>query len=79
MNHKLLNMVQKESNSFRNYNACFLCLQTARDPVCCNEGHLACRECMYESILQQKQAIKQEERFLEVKKQEDSTQNSKRN
>lgn len=29
---------------------------------------------MYESILQQKQAIKQEERFLEVKKQEDSTQ-----
>ncbi|KAI7901006.1 uncharacterized protein BX663DRAFT_537339 [Cokeromyces recurvatus] len=57
-------------DSFRNYDACFLCLQTARDPVCCGEGHLACRECMYESILQQKQTIKQEQKRLELKQQE---------
>jgi nitric oxide synthase-interacting protein len=31
---------------------------------------LACRECMYESIVQQKQAIKQEQRTLEQKSQE---------
>lgn len=54
-------------DSFREYNACFLCLQTARDPVACPEGHLACRECMYESILQQKQNIKREQRLMEQK------------
>ncbi|KAI9323519.1 hypothetical protein BX666DRAFT_2022249 [Dichotomocladium elegans] len=52
-------------DSFREYNACFLCLQTARDPVACPEGHLACRECMYESILTQKQVIKQKKKQLE--------------
>ncbi|GAA5795746.1 hypothetical protein EDC94DRAFT_595711 [Helicostylum pulchrum] len=57
-------------DSYRNYNACYLCLQTARNPVCCGEGHLACQECMYESILQQKQAIKQEQRAIEQKNQE---------
>ncbi|KAI7849017.1 hypothetical protein BDC45DRAFT_294017 [Circinella umbellata] len=54
-------------DSFREYNACFLCLQTARDPVACPQGHLACRECMYESILTQKQTIKREQRLLEQK------------
>ncbi|ORE06811.1 hypothetical protein BCV72DRAFT_118746 [Rhizopus microsporus var. microsporus] len=57
-------------DSFRNYNACFLCLQTARDPVCCAEGHIACRECMYESILQQKEAIKLEQQQMEQRLQE---------
>lgn len=51
-----------------------MCLQTARNPVCCGEGHLACQECMYESILQQKQAIKKEQRALEQKNQELETQ-----
>ncbi|KAF7727150.1 hypothetical protein EC973_008011 [Apophysomyces ossiformis] len=54
-------------DSFREYNACFLCLQTARDPVACSHGHLACRECMYEFILTQKQNIKREQRQLELK------------
>ncbi|KAI8382320.1 hypothetical protein BD560DRAFT_444244 [Blakeslea trispora] len=57
-------------DSYRNYDACFLCLQSARDPVACAHGHLACRECMYESILQQKQAIKHEQRMLEQKAQD---------
>ncbi|KAI8890127.1 hypothetical protein K501DRAFT_237024 [Backusella circina FSU 941] len=57
-------------DSYRDYNACFLCLQVARDPVSCGEGHLACRECMYESILQQKQDIKREQRQVDQKRQE---------
>ncbi|KAI8646312.1 hypothetical protein BD408DRAFT_360073 [Parasitella parasitica] len=61
-------------DSFRNYDACFLCLQTARDPVCCAEGHLACRECMYENILQQKQAIKHEQKVIDMKNQESEQQ-----
>ncbi|CAO3674808.1 unnamed protein product [Rhizopus microsporus] len=42
----------------------------ARDPVCCAEGHIACRECMYESILQQKEAIKLEQQQMEQRLQE---------
>lgn len=61
-------------DSYRNYDACFLCLQTARDPVCCGQGHLACQECMYESILQQKQSIQHRQRTLDQKNQELSTQ-----
>ncbi|KAI8981041.1 hypothetical protein BDB01DRAFT_724213 [Pilobolus umbonatus] len=57
-------------DSYRNYDACFLCLQTAREPVCCSEGHLACKECIYESILQQKQAIQREQRSIEQSVQE---------
>lgn len=41
----------------RDYDACYLCLQTARDPVCCPEGHLSCRECVLENIVAQKQEI----------------------
>ncbi|KAI8088680.1 uncharacterized protein BX664DRAFT_385299 [Halteromyces radiatus] len=51
--------------SFRDFDACYLCLQTAREPVTCSKGHLACRECYYESYLQQKQAIKREQVLLE--------------
>ncbi|KAI7864110.1 hypothetical protein BDF14DRAFT_1837355 [Spinellus fusiger] len=54
-------------DSFREYNACFLCLQTARDPVICTHGHLVCKECIYESILTQKQIAKREERLLQQK------------
>ncbi|KAI9304830.1 hypothetical protein BJ944DRAFT_249566 [Cunninghamella echinulata] len=53
--------------SFRDFDACFLCLQTARDPVACSKGHLACRECLYEAYLQQKQTIKREQLLLEQK------------
>ncbi|KAJ2959553.1 hypothetical protein NQZ79_g5023 [Umbelopsis isabellina] len=58
-------------DSFRAFNACFLCLQVARDPVACQQGHLACKECMYESILSQKQAIMRQQRLGEQKLREE--------
>ncbi|KAG2208732.1 uncharacterized protein EV154DRAFT_607914 [Mucor mucedo] len=61
-------------DSYKNYDACFLCLQTARDPVCCGQGHLACQECMYESILQQKQSIAHQQRTLDQQTQEKQAQ-----
>ncbi|KAI9030018.1 hypothetical protein CLU79DRAFT_695200 [Phycomyces nitens] len=64
-------------DSFREYDACFLCLQTARDPVACPQGHLACKECIYESILTQKQNIKREERLLEQKQQDVQNQKTR--
>ncbi|ORX58051.1 hypothetical protein DM01DRAFT_1301989 [Hesseltinella vesiculosa] len=53
--------------SFRNYDACFLCLQKAREPMTCSKGHLACRECLYENFLQQKEGIKRQEALMDQK------------
>ncbi|KAF9330861.1 hypothetical protein BGZ91_012344 [Linnemannia elongata] len=53
-------------DSMRDYDACFLCLQTARDPVCCPEGHIACKECIYENILSQKQEIQRQAKQVEM-------------
>ncbi|CEO97009.1 RING-type domain-containing protein [Plasmodiophora brassicae] len=38
--------------------SCSLCLETAQDPCACGEGHVFCKECIYENLLHQKQAIK---------------------
>ncbi|KAF9207352.1 hypothetical protein BGZ59_011185 [Podila verticillata] len=51
-------------DSMRDFDACFLCLQTARDPVCCLEGHLSCKECIYENILAQKLEIERQTKLL---------------
>lgn len=58
-------------DSLRAFDACFLCLQKARDPVACQQGHLACKECMYESILSQKQAMMRQQRLSEQKLREE--------
>ena len=34
----------------RKFDACALCLQRARDPVACQEGHLFCKECAYTDL-----------------------------
>ncbi|KAI9189874.1 hypothetical protein H9P43_001307 [Blastocladiella emersonii ATCC 22665] len=44
-------------DSKRPFDACFLCLTTAVDPMSCPEGHVACKECIFESILAQKREI----------------------
>ncbi|ETW77515.1 hypothetical protein HETIRDRAFT_480192 [Heterobasidion irregulare TC 32-1] len=38
------------NESMRRFDACALCLQRARDPVACNEGHLFCKECIYTDL-----------------------------
>ncbi|KAJ1922029.1 hypothetical protein H4219_000376 [Mycoemilia scoparia] len=45
------------TDSKRLFDSCYLCLQPARDPVCCPEGHLSCHECILENILTQKKDI----------------------
>ncbi|KAJ2161530.1 hypothetical protein GGF46_001385 [Coemansia sp. RSA 552] len=39
------------------FDSCYLCLATARTPMVCGQGHVACRECVVSSILEQKQMI----------------------
>ncbi|CAG8440124.1 10469_t:CDS:2 [Funneliformis mosseae] len=54
-------------DSMREYDSCYLCLQRARDPVCCTQGHLYCRECILENILAQKKEILRQQKLLEAK------------
>ena len=38
------------NESMRRFNACALCLNRAREPLACNEGHLFCKECVYTDL-----------------------------
>lgn len=51
----------------RECDACYLCLQRAREPVCCTQGHLYCKECILENILAQKKEILRQQKLLEAK------------
>ncbi|KAJ7726063.1 hypothetical protein DFH07DRAFT_853318 [Mycena maculata] len=48
------------NESMRRFDACSLCLQTARDPVSCKDGHLFCRECAVNDLLSQKKDLKRQ-------------------
>ncbi|KAJ1644852.1 hypothetical protein LPJ64_003511 [Coemansia asiatica] len=44
------------------FDSCYLCLSTARSPMICALGHLSCKECVLQSILEQKQSIEEDKR-----------------
>ncbi|KAJ3843626.1 hypothetical protein EV361DRAFT_979112 [Lentinula raphanica] len=54
--------------SMRRFDACALCLNRAREPLACNEGHLFCKECVYTDLLTQKKDIKRQKEKLELMK-----------
>ncbi|KAG9308338.1 hypothetical protein JVU11DRAFT_12102 [Chiua virens] len=58
------------NESMRNFDACALCLQRARDPIACDHGHLFCKECAYSDLLNQKKDIKKQKVRLEQLKKE---------
>ncbi|KAF9457897.1 hypothetical protein BDZ94DRAFT_1272036 [Collybia nuda] len=58
------------NESMRRFDACALCLNSAREPVACNEGHLFCKECVYTDLLSQKKDIQRQKAKLEAMKQE---------
>ncbi|CAI2371699.1 unnamed protein product [Moneuplotes crassus] len=50
-------------DSFKNFEACTLCLTRVKDPVCCEKGHLFCKECVITNLIQQK---KDKEKEIEI-------------
>jgi hypothetical protein len=38
------------NESMRRFDCCALCLQRAREPLACGEGHLFCKECVYTDL-----------------------------
>ncbi|EJT96582.1 hypothetical protein DACRYDRAFT_120012 [Dacryopinax primogenitus] len=60
-------------DSMRPFSACSLCLSRARDPVCCSQGHLYCRECVLEDLVAQKKEMKRwEKRVGEWEREEEA-------
>lgn len=52
-------------DSFLPFASCYLCLQTAIDPVACSHGDIFCRECVLSNILAQKKEIRRLEKTRE--------------
>lgn len=51
---------QKErlgKDSIKPFDACSLCLKPFIDPLCCQKGHVFCKECILECLLSQKKDI----------------------
>ena len=44
--------------SLRGFNECGLCLAAAREPMTCREGHIMCKACVLEYVVEQKKKIK---------------------
>ncbi|GAA5820745.1 hypothetical protein JCM10212_006731, partial [Sporobolomyces blumeae] len=51
--------------SFKDFDACSLCLRRAVEPRMCSEGHLYCQECIVTNLLSQKKDIKRQQVLLE--------------
>eukprot|EP00897_Mesotaenium_endlicherianum_P006861 jgi/Mesen1/6202/ME000320S05400 len=52
---------QKErlgKDSIKEFDGCCLCLKAVIDPLCCQKGHIFCKECIYACLLAQKKDIK---------------------
>ncbi|XP_020108307.1 nitric oxide synthase-interacting protein [Ananas comosus] len=45
-------------DSIKPFDACCLCLKPFIDPLCCQKGHVFCKECILECLLAQKKDIK---------------------
>lgn len=67
-------MAQVEAGSQSPYDSCSLCLKTAVIAVICDHGHLFCKECILEYLLQEKQRLREGKQ----KKEERIEQNLKR-
>ncbi|KAI0049506.1 hypothetical protein FA95DRAFT_1556798 [Auriscalpium vulgare] len=65
------------NESMRRFDACALCLQRARDPLACQDGHLFCKECVYTDLLTQKKDIKRQKDRLEALRKEAEEEKSR--
>ncbi|CAE7056867.1 unnamed protein product [Rhizoctonia solani] len=64
-------------DSMKRFDACTLCLQQAREPVACGEGHIYCKECIYTDLLSQKKDIKRFKTKLEELQREEEAEKAR--
>eukprot|EP00742_Colponemidia_sp_Colp-10_P004361 GILJ01004653.1.p1 GENE.GILJ01004653.1~~GILJ01004653.1.p1 ORF type:complete len:314 (-),score=52.31 GILJ01004653.1:145-1029(-) len=53
-------------DSMKKFDCCHLCLHPVTNPVACPQGHLFCKECIFEALLTQKKEIKRAEKKFEA-------------
>jgi len=53
------------TDSIKSFEACCLCLHHAEDALCCPQGHLYCKECIYGSLLEQKKEMSRAQKAWE--------------
>ena len=53
------------SHAIKPFDCCALCLHSAVDALVCHKGHLYCKECIYDSLLQQKERHRADEALAE--------------
>ncbi|KAI7825417.1 hypothetical protein BX661DRAFT_194151 [Kickxella alabastrina] len=67
------------SDTKRRFDSCHLCLNTARSPMTCTKGHVSCKECVLNNILEQKQSIElAKKEYALFMKREDEAKRGKR-
>ncbi|KAK7852191.1 e3 ubiquitin-protein ligase csu1 [Quercus suber] len=54
-------------DSIKPFDACSLCLKPFIDPLCCQKGHVFCKECILECLLSQKKDIQRIGKITEAK------------
>lgn len=69
-------------DSCKKFDECTLCLLKAQDPYTCQEGHIFCKACIIESMVEQKKDIaskiaQYQQNILQEKKNETQEQNEK--
>lgn len=72
------NSARLTRESFLDFSACRLCLETARDPVSCTHGDIFCRECALSNILAQKKDIKRQTRLRDAEARDADEQKGRR-
>ncbi|KOS18408.1 Nitric oxide synthase-interacting protein -like protein [Escovopsis weberi] len=58
--------------SFLPFGSCGLCLEIARDPICCQRGDIFCRECALANLVAQKQELKRADKARQNAEQEEA-------
>ena len=54
------------AESFKEFNACCLCLKAATQPVSCSSGHIFCKECIFSNIISQKELYKEKKNLWKL-------------
>jgi len=52
-------------DSMKEYDACSLCYHGVKEPLSCKKGHIFCKECIYEYLLNQKSEISKQLQLYE--------------
>lgn len=72
---------QKErlgKDSIKPFDACSLCLKPFIDPMCCQKGHVFCKECILECLLSQKKDIQRKLLAHEAQKKQEKDEEEER-